>query len=243
MTRLSIPGPRPMAQQVYPPSVIVRTLIDAFLPYRRLKLVPRGLAPEAQARAFSTDEVIRDMEQFYYVRLDALREAPRGKRDWVVILILSADGKFSHHGPDLRRLLDGVGLERQAKEGRLDELIVVAEKEFFSKKNVMDVISKHQEGQASGPDPEGETPFCSAHPYHNFALVVPESQIVPPHRIMSPEEVETFLGRERLTLRDLPVISASDPPIVWLGGRAGQVVEIERPSQTAGQAFFVRRIE
>lgn len=232
-----------MAQQVYPPNVIVRTLIDAFFPYRGLALAPRGLAREASVRAFGDDEVISDMEQFYYVRLDALRKTPRGARDWVVVLVLAADGKYSHHSPDLRKLLDGVEAERPTKEGRLDEVIVVAEEEFFGKKNLTDVVREFQGKQAGGADPAGAAPFYSAHPYYNFALVVPESQSVWPHRVMAEDEIAEYLRRERLAFRDLPVIHTTDAPVVWLGGREGQAVEINRPSQTAATALYVRRVE
>jgi DNA-directed RNA polymerase subunit H len=232
-----------MALQVYPPLVVVRTLLDSFFQYRSLKLAPRSLAREGSVRVYSDDEVISDMAQFYYVRLDALRETPRGRRDWVVILVLATNGKYFLHGPDLRKLLEGVEAERPAKEGRLDELIVVAEETFFKKKNLTDVVRELQNKQAEGADFDGTAPFYSAHPYHIFSLVVPDHKSVPHHRIMSQAEVDDFLRRRRLSIADLTVIYTSDPPIVWLGGRKGQVVEIARDSQTAGTALFQRRIE
>lgn len=232
-----------MALQVYAAGGIVRILIDKFLPYRGLTLAPRGLAEGAAPRAFSEDEVISDMEQFAYVRLDALRLVPRGGRDWVVVLILSATGKYSLHSPDLRKLLDGIDTERATKEGRLDEVIVVAEEIFFSKKNLTDVIREAQEKQADGADADGTAAFYSACPYYNFAYVLPESTSVPPHRIMAPDEVSALLRTERIVLKDLPIVYTSDPPIVWNGGREGQVVEITRDSQTGGHSLYYRRIE
>jgi DNA-directed RNA polymerase subunit H (RpoH/RPB5) len=233
-----------MALQVYPPIVVVRNLIGGFFRYRGLALAPRGLSREAALRAFSDDEVIGDMEQFSYVRLDAKRIGPpRGGRDWVVVLVLSANGKYARHGPDLRLLLNGVEAERATKEGRLDELIVVAEEDFFRKKNLTDVVRELQGKQAGGDDRLGTAPFYSAHPYHNFALVVPEHRSVFPHRLMEPAEVDALLRRELLARSDLPVVYASDPPIVWNGGREGQVVEITRASQTAAEAIYYRRIE
>jgi DNA-directed RNA polymerase subunit H (RpoH/RPB5) len=232
-----------MAQQVYPPNVIVKVIGDAFFRHRGLALAPRGLARDAEPPNFDDDRVIGDIEQFNYVRLDAVRAAPRGARDWVVIFVLGADGKYSHHSPDLRRLLEGVEAERPAKEGRLDEVIVVAEEAFFSKKNLTDVVREAQLKQAGGPDPAGGAPFYNAYPYDNFALVVPEHASVYPHRVMGPAEVEGFLDRERLTRADLPVIYTTDAPIVWNGGREGQVVEITRDSQTAGRALYYRRVE
>jgi len=231
-----------MALQIYPAGGIVRTLIEAFLPHRGLALAPRGLAPGAAPRAFTDDEIISDMEQFYYVRLDALRAAPRGARDWVVVLVLSATGKYSQHSPDLRRLLEGVEAERATKEGRLDEVIVVAEEDFFDKKNMTDVIRGTQARQAAGADLAGLAPYYSAYPYYNFACNLPESKSVFPHRVMGDEEAEELLRSMRRSLSDLPVIFTTDAPIVWNGGREGQIVEITRDSQTSGIAIFYRRI-
>jgi DNA-directed RNA polymerase subunit H (RpoH/RPB5) len=233
-----------MALSVYPPIVIVRTILDDFFAYRGLHAAPRGLAPSAEVRVFNDDEVISDMEQFFYIRLDALRDSPRGGRDWVVVLILGGAGKYAHHSPDLRKLLDGVGAERPSKEGRLDELIVVAEDEFFTKKNLTDVIGEMQTtGGSKGLDPDGLRPFFSAYRYCNFTTVVPEQMSVPPHRVMSGAEVEDLLTRLRKVLRDLPTIYTSDPPVIWLGARTDQVVEITRPSQTAAISLYYRRVE
>lgn len=232
-----------MAQQVYPPNVVVRTLINDFFRYRGLTLVGRGGTIDGEVPVFDDDRIISDMEQFYYVRLDAVRNTPRGGRDWVVVLVLGADGKFTHHSPDLRKLLEGVEAERATKEGRLDELIVVAEEMFFSKKNLTDVLRDMRRRQAGGADEDGVAPFYSAYPYYNFALVVPEHKSVPNHRVMSQTDVADLLRRELCSRSDLPVVLASDAPIVWNGGREGQVVEITRNSQTAGESIYYRRIE
>jgi DNA-directed RNA polymerase subunit H len=231
-----------MAQQIFPPSVIVRVMRDAFFRCRGLEPAARGLARDAEVPVFDDDRVISDMEKFHYVRLDAVRKTPRGGRDWVVVLILSADGKYSHHSPDLRKLLDGVEAERPTKEGRLDEVIIVAEEAFFSKKNLTDVVREVQQKQAGGPDPAGAAPFYSAYPYYNFALFIPEHSSVAPHRLMEPAEVSELFRREHIGLGDLGAILTTDAPIVWNGGREGQVVEITRDSQTAGLAVYYRRI-
>lgn len=228
--------------QAYPAGCVIRTLIEAFLPYRGLALAPRGLAAGGAPRAFTDDEVISDMEQFYYVRLDALRAAPRGGRDWVVVLVLSASGKYAQHSPDLRKLLEGVESERAAKERRLDELIVVAEEDFFSKKNLTDVVRDAQARQVGGADPAGAMPFYNAYPYYVFACNLPEVRSIPPHRIMRDEEVDALLRQMLKALTDLPAITASDSPVVWLGGREGQVVEIARDSQTSGISIYYRRV-
>ena len=227
---------------MYAPNVIVPIICNNFFPRRGLDPCAPGLGG-GPPPVFNEDRVASDMSQFHYVRLDAKRRAPRGARDWVVVLVLAADGKYSQHSPDLRRLVAGVEAERPAKEHRLDELIVVAEDEFFGKKNLTDVVNACIGRQPGGPDPGGASPFYSAYPYCRFAVVVPDHVSVPRHRVLDPEETRRVLDRERRARADLPVVLSNDPAIVWCGGREGQVVEITRDSQTACLAIYYRRIE
>jgi DNA-directed RNA polymerase subunit H len=229
----------------------VRNLIDHFFRYRDLELAARGLAPNGAVPNFTEDRVISDMERFQYTRLDARRRAPRGERDWVVILVLSANGKYARHSPELRKLLDGVETEAMAKAERLDELIIVADEDFFTRKALVDLVGELQlesaarrvEMKTGTIDPGGAAAFYSAHLYCNFAVVVPEHQGVPQHIILDPERAAAFLATFYLGRTDLPVIFTTDPPIIWLGGREGDVVLIVRRSLTAGTSIYYRRVE
>ena len=245
-----------MSGAPYPPAIIVATLAEFF--------DGRGL----EAAAVDRDRIISDMTHGY-VRIDARRKAGgarRGARDLVVALVLSADGKYAQNGPALRTLLAGIGGEAPAA---LDELILVVEEEFLDKKNVMDVFRafagelkaaalkaaepKAAEPKAAEPkdakidevrgaDPEGRVPFCNVYPYHVFAMNIPRHLSVPPHRIMSAEEVADLLATQHKQFHNLPSIYVNDPPVIWCGGRVGQVVEITRPSEVAGTAMYYRRI-
>lgn len=231
-----------MAQLAYPPAAIVRNLAGSFFAYRGLRAAVRGLGPGAPSIP-SDDDVVDQIETDGYVRLDALRTEPRGSRDWVVVLVVGAEGKQGHHAPDFRHLLDGVENERPAKAGRLDEIMVIAAESFFSKKNLTDVAADYRARQAPSPDLRGARPRYSLHPYTTFVHIVPEHVCVPWHRVLSDEEANTMLAALRRARSDLPVILESDPPVVWCGGREGQIVEILRDSQTALTAYFWRRVQ
>ena len=60
---------------------------------------------------------------------------------------------------------------------------------------------------------------------------------------MSKDDVNELLQKERISLRDLPVVLTSDVNIIWNGGRPGQVVRIHRYSESALEAIYYRRIE
>jgi DNA-directed RNA polymerase subunit H len=231
-----------MARQVFPPNVVVKIITGAFFEYRHMKPAPRNLAPGGVIPEFDDDRIISDMEQFGYVRIDALRDTPRGKRDWVVVLVLSNTGRFANHIPDFRSLLGGINSPSNTMSERLDEIIVVAEEKFFTKKILMDVIRNMQSSQVGGADLDGKSPFYNVYHYYNFAHVVPENKSVQPHSIMSVEESKQFLAAEYLYRENLPTIFTTDAPIIWNGGREGQIVKITRDSQTAGTAIYYRRI-
>lgn len=222
-----------MAQQVFPPNIIIKVIREAFFKYR--DLTPTARVPGAELPIFNDDRIISDMEQFSYVRLDAIRNNPKGKRDWVIVLILGGSKKKYYHSNEFRTLLNGIESEKLSKDQRLDELIIVAEDIFFAKKNLIEVVREMQIKMG--------TVACNAYPYCNFACVIPEHKSVPKHRIMSQIEMEEFLHRERLLRSDLPIILTTDPAIVWLGAREGQVVEIVRDSYTTGTSINYRRVE
>jgi DNA-directed RNA polymerase subunit H (RpoH/RPB5) len=250
-----------MMQLTHPPQAVVRHLAGAFCRHRGFELAPReggpGRARESAAAAGpapspepSGDQIVHDLERIGYVRLDARRLAPRGRRDRVVILVLAAGGAQALHSPDLRRLLGSVQAELQAREGRLDEIVLVAEDPFFARKNLTDLVAatrrdaeaERRRLRAPPGDPEGAAIFFGAYRYSTFAHVVPDHVAVPPHRLMSADETKALLEAERCELASLPVILAEDPPVVWLGGRGGQVVEIWRDSLSVLKAPYYRRV-
>lgn len=231
---------------LYPPVAIIQNL-PRFFEHRGLALAARervvadGAAPPAPALPDS-DTIVSNMTQFFYERVDARRLVPRGARDHVIVIVLNSDGKYAQNGPALQMLLSTISNERVVEEGRLDELFIIAEENFFQKKNLTDIIRKFTSISARAVDEEGRKSYFSAYPYHIFSLVVPDHESVPAHRVMAPEEVATMLRDQRKLRSDLAMIYANDPPVIWCGGREGQVVEITRMSETAGQAIVYRRI-
>ncbi|HDI00981.1 MAG TPA: DNA-directed RNA polymerase subunit H [Candidatus Bathyarchaeota archaeon] len=67
-------------------------------------------------------------------------------------------------------------------------------------------------------------------------------ELVPEHRILSPEEAKEVLKRYRVKPYQLPWIRASDPAIIAIGAQPGDIVEIKRRSETAGEAIFYRYV-
>jgi len=67
-----------------------------------------------------------------------------------------------------------------------------------------------------------------------------EHELVPEHRILSLEEAIEVLRRLGVPPNKLPRISINDPVVQLLGAKPGDIIEIKRRSQTAGEAVYYR---
>jgi len=76
--------------------------------------------------------------------------------------------------------------------------------------------------------------------YASFDLF--EHDLVPPHIIAEQSEVDLVLGHYKIKKAQLPRIYVSDPAARVLGARPGQVIRIERNSDTAGTTFYYRLV-
>ena len=208
----------------YSSNKIINTIINDFIPYR-------GLITNAK---FTKDEILADIKNIGYIKIETITPNPRGARNKVTFLILSINSKYSH-SPELRKLLDIV-----SNDNTIDELIIIIEEIFFSKKTLLDIVKEYQKNEIYNVI-NGELAIYNAYPYYNFIENIPIK--VFPHRIISFEEIKQNILTEYIKIGDLKVIFTNDPPIIWLGGKDGQVVEIQRDSSTSGIAIDYRRIE
>ena len=71
---------------------------------------------------------------------------------------------------------------------------------------------------------------------------VPDHVYVPKHEIMEKKEAEELLKRFNTKPTELPLIFESDPAIVGLGVKPGDMIKITRKSPTAGESTFYRYV-
>ncbi len=73
-------------------------------------------------------------------------------------------------------------------------------------------------------------------------VLVPDHLYVPRHEIISREEAEEVLRKYNCTPTELPLIYVTDPAIVGLGVRPGDMIKIHRQSPTAGHSVYYRYV-
>ena len=73
-------------------------------------------------------------------------------------------------------------------------------------------------------------------------ILVPDHIYVPKHEIISKEDAEAVLVKYNCKPTELPLIKVSDPAIVGLGVRPGDMIMITRKSPTAGESIYYRYV-
>ncbi len=64
--------------------------------------------------------------------------------------------------------------------------------------------------------------------------------LIPKHSKLSDAQKEKLLEKYNISLKELPRILKTDPAIISLGAKQGDIIKITRKSQTAGEAVFYR---
>jgi len=73
-------------------------------------------------------------------------------------------------------------------------------------------------------------------------ILVPDHVYVPKHEIMTKKEAEEILIKYNCKPTELPLIFVSDPAILGLGVKPGDMIKITRKSSTAGQSIYYRYV-
>ena len=73
-------------------------------------------------------------------------------------------------------------------------------------------------------------------------VLVPDHVYVPKHEIMTKKDAEEILIKYNCKPTELPLIFVSDPAILGLGVKPGDMIKITRKSSTAGQSTYYRYV-
>jgi DNA-directed RNA polymerase subunit H len=73
-------------------------------------------------------------------------------------------------------------------------------------------------------------------------LDILKHELVPKHTILTKEEAEELRKKYKIELYQLPYIKSSDPVVIMIDAKPGDVVKIIRKSPTAGEAVAYRYV-
>lgn len=66
--------------------------------------------------------------------------------------------------------------------------------------------------------------------------------LVPRHELLSYVDAENVLRKYGVKSYQLPLVRASDPAVIAIGGKPGDIVRVRRKSPTAGVAIAYRYV-
>ena len=73
-------------------------------------------------------------------------------------------------------------------------------------------------------------------------ILVPNHVYVPKHEIMTKKEAEQVLKEFNCNATELPLIFVTDPAIIGLGVKPGDMIRITRKSGTSGISLYYRYV-
>ena len=73
-------------------------------------------------------------------------------------------------------------------------------------------------------------------------VLVPDHVYVPKHEIMTKKEAQFVLDEFNCKPTELPLIFVTDPAILGLGVKPGDMIRITRKSGTAGESIYYRYV-
>ena len=73
-------------------------------------------------------------------------------------------------------------------------------------------------------------------------ILVPNHVYVPKHEIMTKKEAEQVLKEYNCNATELPLIFVTDPAIIGLGVKPGDMIRVTRKSGTSGISLYYRYV-
>ena len=75
-----------------------------------------------------------------------------------------------------------------------------------------------------------------------LTTLAPNHIDVTKHEIMTRKEAEEVLEKYHCKATDLPLIFVTDPAIIGIGVKPGDMIKVTRKSATAGESFYYRYV-
>lgn len=78
--------------------------------------------------------------------------------------------------------------------------------------------------------------------FDRFVIDMTKAPLVPNHRILESDELNELMDQLKTDPTNLPSISVNDTQAIWVGAKLGDVILIDRPTESTGYSKFLRRV-
>lgn len=162
-------------------------------------------------------DLIKTLQFYSYVKIKAI------KKDDIMYIFLVEDNSLVSKSLEFKKLLNTI----QEKEAHL----IIVSKEGI-KTPVKKFLSKYTKKKL----------WIKNLLYAHFKVDVRKNEMVPKHSLCDLEETQRVMTDNQIdNLTQFPKIKNTDPQVLWLGGKAGQLVKIIRRDIT-GEVLYYRII-
>jgi DNA-directed RNA polymerase subunit H (RpoH/RPB5) len=103
-------------------------------------------------------------------------------------------------------------------------------------------ISENVRGFVRSHNNNTNNPLFQVFEIRRIQFNITKHQRFSPHRIISKEEIASMEKKFNITdpKKQLPWIDSEDPGAKWIGARSGDIIEIKRFSESAGDSTYYR---
>jgi DNA-directed RNA polymerase subunit H (RpoH/RPB5) len=229
--------------------------IKEFLKYRKLGLVSGSVSRRKTQKvithegSLSTDEFTKAIQMDGYVIIEAedlpekdrryrksVSEVNQKRKTKTYIIIIDMNSKYASQSPEFVILMKRIpGFDHPKREFNLDIILITQHALSSHIQKKIDLYKNF------GTETAGFTNI-EDYQYHVFRSNVmdPNHAFIPPHRLLSRDEENELLVKIHAEKKDLSRIHQSDPPIVWIGGEVGDIIEISQFSEATGVSLEYR---
>lgn len=164
-----------------------------------------------------------------YIQMDGIRKYPKTDKK-VVIMLFAPSSSYSEGRPLFEKLFNHIIYK--GKKIISEEIEVM----FISEKPLSNNIIKFIKEQLASHNKL----HIEYHTYDPFKINIIHQESIVSHTIMDKDEANQVLNYFYKTSDKLPIISVNDPPIIWIGGKPGDIIKIDRISETTGESVGYR---
>jgi DNA-directed RNA polymerase subunit H (RpoH/RPB5) len=160
-----------------------------------------------------------------YIKIDGTRSFSGTTRD-VFIFMIMPDSKYSSTSPVFRKLLTLIPTDKKETA----DILFISSDPFSN--HLIKVIDDERHNYPKI--------YIEHYTYEKFSIEIPKCDSVPHHEIVPDADAKEILKWCYKKKYDMPKILVSDTPVVWIGGKPGDLIKIDRISETTGKYIVYR---
>jgi len=211
-----------------PPEMIVYRNLEKFIKYREIKTDYKFLTPERFSSALNT---------YQYILIEG-RIDNKNESILTLIFLIQDGSKYQTKADEFKKIINRVVNNNRSEDKKKNNVVFKIDILYITSTQSTSYINKKIiEFQQNDPHTN-----IFPYTYEDFILVLPECLCSSIHTVATTEEVDKYCARLFIDINMLPKIYISDPQLIWINVKKGDVVKIISKSETAMEVEELRLV-